>query len=134
MRTIIILIFLSVFVSCKKQIDYEANDVILEGMLYELGNDLNKDCEDLKKSIADKEYESEILSNQRYNSYKNTTLEYIKYLEELDSLSVKNESNPFFEGDTIPESKNFIKISNDYINDINEIVSNKNLKIGRAHV
>lgn len=116
MKVVISLVFLFLF-SCTKTVEY---DVELDGMFYVLANDLEIDCEDLKKIIS---YREELkLPNQKYQDYKDETTSYLIYLEKLDSLNQISEYGIFFDGDVATfESELFIKNTRNYLGTLHKV-------------
>ena len=83
--------------SCKEHPENIPSQVNYDLMFGYLSTNLDKDCAVLKIIIQKQEAALNNSSNKQYYQFKKSTEEYLNYLDQLETLSLKLNSNPFFD-------------------------------------
>lgn len=125
-----LLLILIMFSSCEEKNNFDNYDITLANLFSSYGDTIEKDISFLNEKVEAKESILTSTSDYvEYDSINTKIINYYNYLNDLDIISEKRNKNLFYEGDVLVEDgKIFNKKTKNFLDDLNRIIKNKDLK------
>jgi|GEM_PF-2837383 len=129
-KIISLLLVLIMFSSCEEKSNFDNYDITLANLFVSYGDNIENDINFLNEKIKAKEVLlPSTLYYDKFESINIIITNYYNYLNELDLKSEKLNKNLFFEGDILAEDgKKFHGRSKIFLDDLNRVIENKDLK------